>query len=122
MAQDKFLRRIATKRRSVNDSARLRLWAQPTINNVAEVRRLEFGNRSTPLIEARLCRKRAVRDNEVRAVMVSRHSSSVVARLRVPSTGKGKDNRKAERRRGQKKRHRHGRNNFSVTNTSGSGM
>ena len=53
----------------------------------------------------------------------SSHSSgSKVPRLPQPITARDMASRKAETRGNQKERHRRGRNNFSVTNTSGSGM
>ncbi len=75
--------------------------------------------------------KRAANEKECRGLVVNRlrhnsnssHSSgSKVPRLPQPITARDMASRKAETSDNQKKRHRHGRNNFSVTNTSGSGM
>ena len=76
--------------------------------------------------------KRAPNERECRALMLSRrhpstsssnsNNSNEAARLLQPITAKDMGSRKAETRGNQKERHRHGRNNFSVTNTSGSGM
>jgi len=78
--------------------------------------------------------KRAANEKECRGLVVKRlrhnsnsshssHSSgSKVPRLPQPITARDMASRKAETRGNQKERHRHGRNNFSVTNTSGSGM
>jgi hypothetical protein len=51
----------------------------------------------------------------------SRNSGSRVGRLLQPITARHKDSRKAGRLNNQKKRHRHGHNNFGANNTSGSG-
>ena len=75
--------------------------------------------------------KRAANEKQCRGLVVNRlrhnsnssHSSgSKVPRLPQPITARDMASRKAETRGNQKERHRHGRNNFSVTNTSGSGM
>ncbi len=75
--------------------------------------------------------KRVVEEKEHRAHITNRlrHNSnnshsigSKVPRLPQPITARDMASRKAETRGNQKERHRHGRNNFSVTNTSGSGM
>jgi len=79
--------------------------------------------------------KRAPNEKECTGLVVNRlrhnsnsnsnssHSSgSKVPRLPQPITARDMASRKAETRDNQKERHRHGRNNFSVTNTSGSGM
>jgi hypothetical protein len=50
------------------------------------------------------------------------NNSNEVARPFQPITARDTDSRKVEPSDNQKKRHRRGRNNFSVTNTSGSGM
>ena len=83
------------------------------------------------LTEAEELMKRAANEKECRGLAVNRlrhnsnssHSSgSKVPRLPQPITARDMASRKAETRGNQKERHRHGRNNFSVTNTSGSGM
>ena len=76
--------------------------------------------------------KRAPNERECRALMLSRrhpstsssnsNSNNEAARPVQPITARDMASRKAETRGNQKERHRHGRNNFSVTNTSGSGM
>ena len=112
VGRDKSRRRAATEDLSVNDSARRRLAAEVNTSSAAEVRRLVFINLSTPLVAVGLRVKRAASENEARALIFSRLRRSVVARLREPSAGR--DNRKAERRRHQKKRHRLGTNNFAA--------
>ena len=63
---------------NVSGSARRRLLAQVNMSNVAEVRHLEFGNRSRrlPVAEPRV--RRAANEKECRALMVSRlrHNST----------------------------------------------
>ena len=108
------------------------------------VRQLEFGNRSRRqlVLEPRV--RRAAKEKECRALMVSpvdrpevvqrlaqlsvrtdrrnlrhnstsrRSSSSPVARLPRPITARHKDSQKAGSRDNQKKRHRHGHNNFGA--------
>jgi hypothetical protein len=65
--------------------------------------------------------KRAAKEKECRARSLGR-SSNRVAHLREPSAARDRSSRKVEEREHQKKRHHQGRDNFSVTNTSGSGM
>jgi hypothetical protein len=48
----------------------------------------------------------------------SRSSGSRVARLLQPITARHRDSRKAERLNNQKKRHRHGHNNFGAIITA----
>jgi hypothetical protein len=69
--------------------------------------------------------QRARKEKECKARRLSRSSNSSgskVPRLPQPITARDMASRKAETRGNQKERHRRGRNNFSVTNTSGSGM
>ena len=68
--------------------------------------------------------KRAPKEKECRALMVSRlrhnstssrrSSSNKVARLPQPITARDRGSRKVGRKDNQKKRHRHGRNNFGA--------
>jgi len=89
------------------------------------VRQPEFGNRSRRLLVAEPRVRRAAKGRECRALMVnrfrhnstsSRSSGRKVARPRLlqPIAAAHKDSRKAETRSNQKKRHRHGRNNFGA--------
>jgi hypothetical protein len=58
--------------------------------------------------------------SRLRRNSASGHSSdSKVAPLPQPITARHKDSRKAGKIDNQKKRHRHGRNNFGANNTSG---
>jgi len=70
--------------------------------------------------------QRARKEKECRARRLSSSSNnsnnSGVPRLPQPITARDMASRKAETRGNQKERHRRGHNNFSVTNTSGSGM
>jgi len=121
------------RRAPINEygSARLHLghlWAPLNRANLAEVRlpdyislRLGQGKRMKHEPNERECRGLVV--NRLRHNSNSSHSSgSKVPRLPQPITARDMASRKAETRGNQKERHRHGRNNFSVTNTSGSGM
>jgi hypothetical protein len=121
--QGKFRHRDAIKVLSVNDSARRRLRAPVNLISVAEVRRLDFGNRSRPRQVAVLQVKHGAKEKECRALMVSRprhnsnstsSSSNEAARLRQPITDRGRASRKVGRRNNQKKRHRHAHNNFGA--------
>jgi len=122
--QGRFRRRVATEHLSVSGSARRHRWAPLNRANLAEVRlpdyislRLGQGKRMKHEPNERECRGLVV--NRLRHNSNSSHSSgSKVPRLPQPIAA----SRKAETRGNQKERHRHGRNNFSVTNTSGSGM
>jgi hypothetical protein len=126
-ARSQIPRKAGQDRFRVSGSARRRLRAQVNMNSVAEVRHLEFGNQSRRLLVAEPRVRRAVKEKKRRALMVSglrhnssrsssrsssrrRSSSSTVARLPQPITA----NRKVETRDNQKKRHRHGRNNFGA--------
>ena len=128
MDKGKFRHRDAIKDLSVNDSARRRLRAQVNVISVAEVRRLDSVSRSPPRQVAVLQVKHGAKEKECRALLVSRprhrssSSSSEAARLPQPIAARGRASRKVGRREPQKKRHRQGHINFSVTNTSGSGM
>jgi hypothetical protein len=126
VGKDKFRSRVTSEDLSVSGSAH-RLWAQLTTGNLAEAHRPNFISRSRHLLAAVLQVKRAAREKEYRAPMVSSRpntssSNNEAARLPQPITDRGKGKRKVARREHQKKRHRQGRDNFSVTNTSGSGM
>ena len=112
--------------RNLYGSARRRLLAQLNMSNVAEVRHLDFVNRSRRLLVAEPQVRRAAKEKECRALMVSRlrhnstrsrsrrSSSSKVARLPQPITARATGSRKVETRNNQKKRHRHGHNNFGA--------
>ena len=93
------------------------------MGNVAAVRRLDFVNRSRRRLVAEPRVKRAAKEKECRALMVSRlrhnstssrSSGSEVARLPQPITARDKGSRKVGRKNNQKKRHRHGHNNFGA--------
>ena len=130
--QRRFGSRIATDHLSVSGSARRLRWAQVNVSNVAEpVKRAveEKGHRGHMVNRLRrrpverVQRARKEKECRVRRLSRSSHSSgSKVPRLPQPITARDMASRKAETRDNQKERHRHGRNNFSVTNTSGSGM
>jgi hypothetical protein len=67
--------------------------------------------------------QRARKEKECRARRLSSSSNnSGVPRLPQPITARDMASRKAETRGNQKERHRRVHNNFSVTNTSDSGM
>jgi len=128
--QDRLRRRVTREDSSVSGSARRRLWAQLNISNVEPVRQLEFGNRSTRLLVAEPRVRRPPKEKECRALMVSRlrhnstsrrSSGSPVALLRELTTTRDSGSRKGGSKDNQKKRHRHVRNNFGATDTSGSG-
>jgi hypothetical protein len=123
VGQDRFRRRVTREDLSVSGSARRRQWAQLNISNVEPVRHLDFGNRSRRLLVAELRVRRAAKEKERRALMVSRlrHNSTSsrssgrkVARLSQPITARATDSRKVGRRDNQRKRHRHGHNNFGA--------
>ena len=117
---------VGQDRFRVSGSERRRLLAQLNISSVAEVRHLDFINRSRRLLVAEPRVRRAAKEKECRALMVSRlrhnstrsrrrsSSSSTVARLPQPITARATGNRKVETRDNQRKRHRHGRNNFGA--------
>ena len=118
VGQGKFRRRVKSENLSVSGSARRRLPVQANLISAAEVRRPDFVNRSRPRLVADLQVKRAVKEKECRAPMVSRprnnnssrrssrSSGSTVARLQEPITARDKGSRKVARREKQKKRHR----------------
>jgi hypothetical protein len=115
VGQDRLRPRVTREDLSVSGSARRHLWAQLNISNVEPVRHPDFGNRSRRLL--------APNEKECRALTLSRlrHSSTSsrssgrkVARLPQLITARATDSRKAETRDNQKKRHRHGRNNFGA--------
>jgi len=115
---------VGQDRFRVSGSERRRLLAQLNISSVAEVRHLDFINRSRRLLVAEPRVRRAAKEKEIRALMVSRlrhnstrsrrRSSSTVAHLPQPITARATGNRKVETRDNQRKRHRHGRNNFGA--------
>ena len=116
--QGKFRRRGATEDLSVNDSARRRLPVQVNRISAAEVRRLDFVNRSRRRREADLQVKHAAKEKECRAPMGSPHrhnnnsssSSSEAARLPQPIRANDRDSRKVGRKEHQKKRRGRGHN------------
>ena len=123
--QGRLRRRVTREDLSVSGSARRHLWAQLDISNVEPVRHLDFGNRSRRLLVAEPRVRRAAKEKKRRALMVSRlrhnstrsrrrSSSSTVVRLPQPITARATGNRKVETRDNQKKRHRHGHNNFGA--------
>ena len=123
VGQDRFRRRVTREDLSVSGSARRHLWAQLNISNVEPVRHPDFGNRSRRFRVAEPRMKRAPNEKECRALTLSRlrhdstsrrSASSKVARLPQPIAARATDSRKAETRSNQKKRHRHGRNNFGA--------
>ena len=123
MEQGNLRRRVPT---NVSGSARRRLLAQVKVSSVVEVGRLDSVNRSRRLLVAEPRVKRAAKEKECRALMVSRlrhnspssrsrrSSGNEAPRLPQPITARHKDSQKAGRRDNQKKRHRHGHNNFGA--------
>lgn len=120
-----FRRKIAARHLSVSASARRLQWAQGKASAAAELGHLDFGNRSRRPLVAESPVRRAANEKGRRALMASRlrrnsassrssDSNSKVARLPQPITARDKDSRKAERLDNQKKRHRHGHNNFGA--------
>jgi len=123
VGQDRFRRRVTREDLSVSGSARRRLWAQLNVSNVELVRHPDFGNRSRRFRVAEPRVKRAPNEKECRALRLSRlrhngtsrrSASSKVARQPQPITARATDSPKVETRGNQKKRHRHGRNNFGA--------
>jgi hypothetical protein len=142
VSQDRLRRRVKSRNLRVGDSERRRLPAQVNVSSLAEVRRLDFVNRSRlrrvadlrvkhpreekelrahmtnrlrrqPVERAKL----AAKDKEYRPRKVSGSSNRAAARLVRPSAARDnrdKDSRKVERREHQKKRHRQGSNNFAA--------
>jgi len=112
VGQSKMCRRVASEHLSVNDSARRHLRAQVNTSSVAqEVRRLELMNQAMHRPEAELRAKREGKKKGCRALRVSR-SSSEAARLPQSITARDRGSRKVAGGDHQKKRHRHGHNNF----------
>ena len=121
-----FHRKVTTKGFHVSGSARRRLLAQVKVGSVVEVGRLDCVNQSRRLLVAEPRVRRAAKEKEFRALMVSRlrHNSassrsrrssrSRVARLPQPIAARHKDSRKVGTRDNQKKRHRHSHNNFGA--------
>ena len=121
VGQDRFRHRVTSKGLSVSGSARRRLPVQANMISAAEVRRLDFVNRLRRRLRAgRLRVNLAAQARDNRARMVNRlrrnstSSSSEAARLPQPITARDKGSRKVGRRNHQKRRHRHGRNNFGA--------
>jgi hypothetical protein len=121
--ENRFPRRNGSEDLNVNDSARRRPQAQVNMSSAAEARRRDFVNRWRHRRVADLQVKHAAKERECKAPMVSRprynsnnnrSSGSAAARLREPSTDRGrvKVSRKVGRKGRQKKRHRQGRDNF----------
>jgi len=102
--QSKIRHRDLTGNLSVNGSAHGRLPPLVNTGNVAEVRRLEFVNRTLRQVVQDLRMKRG-RKKERRVSTVSRHHNEL-ARLPEPSTARDRDNPKVERE-SPKKEHRH---------------
>jgi len=147
--QGKFRRRIVIEHLRVSGSARLHLghlWAQRNRVDLQEVQPDFISRSRLKVVQQDKRMKRAPNGNDYsRALMLSRRSASSssnsycnnsnssggscsnnnsneVARPLQPITARDMASRKAETRGNQKERHRRGRNNFRVTNTSGSGM
>jgi hypothetical protein len=99
--------------------------------SLAEVRLPDCISRSRPRLVHGKWMKPAPKEKECRALMVSRlrhnstssrrSSSNKVARLRELTAARDSGSRKVGSKDNQKKRHRHVRNNFGATDTSGSG-
>ena len=124
VGQDRLRRRVTREDSSVSGSARRRLWAQLNISNVEPVRHLDFGNRSRRLLVAEPRVRRAAKEKECRALMVSRlrhnstssrSSGSTVARLPQPITARHTGSRKVGNKKQPKdQRPRRGHNNFGA--------
>ena len=121
--QDRLRRRVTREDLSVSGSARRHLWAQLNISNVEPVRQREFGNRSPrlPVAEPRV--RRAAKEKECRALMVSRlrHNSASsrssgrkVARLPQPIKARPTGSRKLENKKQKNQHPRRGHNNFGA--------
>ena len=112
-------RKAGQDRFRVSGSARRRLLAQLNTGNLAAVHRPDFVSRSRLHLVEDLRMKRAPNEKECRALTLSRlrhnsTSSNEALPLPQPITAKDTDSRKVETRGNQRKRHRHGRNNFSA--------
>ena len=123
VGQDRFRRRVTREDLSVSGSERRHLWAQLNVSNVELVRHPDFGNQSRRLLVADPRVRRAAKERKCGALMVSRfrHNSASsrssgrkVARLHQPIRVRATDSRKVDRRDNQRKRHRHGHNNFGA--------
>ena len=123
VGQDRLRRRVTREDLSVSGSARRHLWAQLNISNVEPVRHLDFVNRSRrrPVAEPRV--KRAAKEKECRALMVSRlrrnsassrSSGRKVARLPQPITARATGSRKVENKKQKNQHPRRGHNNFGA--------
>ena len=121
--QDRLRRRVTREDSSVSASARRHLWAQLNISNVEPVRHLDFGNRSRRLLVVEPRVRRAPKEKECRALMVSRlrhnstsspRSGSPVARLPQPITARHKDSRKVGNKKHKNQHPSRGLNNFGA--------
>jgi hypothetical protein len=84
------------------------------MDNAAEVNRLDFVSRSLRRLVEDLRIKRAVKEKECRALMLSRRRRhNEVGPLPKPSVARHRDNPNAERENQRKKHHRPGCGNFS---------
>jgi hypothetical protein len=124
VGRNRFRRRGTNKDRSVSGSARRHLLAQLSPGNLAEVQRREFISRSRLRLMQDVRMKRAPNEKECRALVFSRlrhnstssrsSSSNEVARLRELTAARDSGSRKVGSKDNQKKRLRHGRNNFGA--------
>ena len=123
VGQDRLRRRVTAEDLSVSGSARRHLRAQPNISNVEPARQREFGNRSPrlPVGEPRM--RRASKEKECRALMVSRlrHNSASsrssgrkVARPPQPIKAKPTGSRKLENKKQKNQPPCRGHNNFGA--------
>ena len=121
--QDRLRRRVTREDWSVSGSARRHLWAQLNISNVEPARQRDFGNRSRRLLVAEPRVRRAAKEKECRALMVSRlrHNSASsrssgrkVARLPQPIKARPTDSRKLENKKQKNQHPRRGHNNFGA--------
>ena len=121
--QDRLRRRVTREDLSVSGSARRHLWAQLNISNVEPVRHLDFGNRSPrlPVAEPRV--RRAAKEKECRALMVSRlrHNSASsrssgrkVARLPQRIKARPTGSRKVENKKQKNQHPCRGHNSFGA--------
>ena len=100
-------RRVAAEHLNASGSVRRGLREQAKVSSAAEVRPLDFVNRSPRHLVADPPVKHASREKEPRVLMASRlRHNEEVARLAKLSAAKHRDNRKAERESRRKKLHR----------------
>jgi hypothetical protein len=129
VAQNRRRRRVTSKDLRLSSSVRRRLWERVKTAHLAEVRRLDYVNRSRRrrVEEMRMNRApnekgcRVLRNRRRNGTSSRSNSSKEVARLRELSATKGSGSRKVDREDNQKKRHRRDHNYFGAINTSGSG-